>query len=198
MSLYNMGKNVHLMFESTTNKIWCFFLYQVTFQASSKITSQFWGTQTVDQHSLVHIDIPPSCHWSNLSLPCRVSNELARKVSRRFVPFFSWGKSEGCWHIVFYFGLRRYFTWKNHIKQIFVCFMEHFQIFFVVRCCLKHSRFMKTSSLLYLGVLERLYLQFQFGQVQLWKDTFFLAKRLLPMLEWLSYISYISCHREME
>ena len=73
--------------------------------------------------------------------------------------------------------------------------MEHFQIFFVVRCCLKHSRFMKTSSLLYLGVLERLYLQFQFGQVQLWKDTFFLAKRLLPMLEWLSYISYISCHR---
>lgn len=88
MSLYNMGKHVHLMFESTTNKIWCFFLYQVTFQASSKITSQFWGTQTVDQHSLVHIDIPPSCHWSNLSLPCRVSNELARKVSRRFVPFF--------------------------------------------------------------------------------------------------------------
>ena len=79
---------------------------------------------------------------------------------------------------------------RIHIKQILVCFMEHFQIFFVVRCILKHSRFMKTSSLLYLGVLERLYLQFQLGQVQLWKDTFFLAKRLLPMLEWLFYISW--------
>lgn len=76
----------------------------------------------------------------------------ARKVSRRFVPFFLGEKVKDV-GTLFYFGLRRYFTWKNPYKtnislfhgtfpDLFCCSMyfETFQIYEIQSSLSRSSR----------------------------------------------------------